>query len=270
MVLIQMKRIFTFFLVLALSCLAAGCAHRYTEESYNAIQAELSARTLQYEDCRKENIRLENDLRDALGKLDKASDDITAGYSNKQDLLDRTIECMEENRALLKQLSKFKVITQERKDAQWRLNKAQEYLAAFLKTERMNDQLYIVKAEDAVKIIIPQRSLFPSPSSAWLMPRGAVLIKRIAGSLNGLKPLTIAVAGHTDGLPIPRQAARTYPTQWNLALSRAVSVLLALENSGISREKLSALSFGDTRPIADADTEEGRAMNRRVEIVITP
>ena len=262
-----MDRIFIFFLVLTL---AAGCAHQYTDEDFKNVQAELSVRNRQYEECKNENTRLENDLGDALRKLDKASDDITAGYSDKQDLLDSTISCMEENRALLKQISKFKVITQERRDAQWRLNKAQDLLAALLKSERMNDQLYIVKAEDTVKIIIPQRSLFPSPSSAWLMPRGSALIKRIAGSLKELKPLTVAVAGHTDGSPIPRQVVKTYPTQWDLALSRAVSVLLSLENFGISKEKLSALSFGYTRPIADADTEEGRAMNRRVEIVITP
>jgi chemotaxis protein MotB len=63
---------------------------------------------------------------------------------------------------------------------------------------------------------------------------------------------------------------KTYPTQWDLAMARALTVLLSLEHSGINRDKLSAVSYGDTRPIADTKTEEGRAMNRRVEIVITP
>ncbi|HPI91941.1 MAG TPA: OmpA family protein [Deltaproteobacteria bacterium] len=265
-----MKRIFTFFLALAVFAGMLGCAHRHTEEEYRAVQAELGACRKQYEESQAEKTRLENDLKESLRKLEKASEDITAGYSNKQDLLDSNIECMDENRALLKQLSKFKVITQERKDAEWRLNKASDNLVEFLASERMNDQLYIVKAENAVKVIIPQRSLFPASSSAWLMPKGAVLIKKIAKGVEGLKPLTIAVAGHTDGVPLPRAIMKTYPSQWDLGFARAVSVLLALENAGIARDKLSAVSYGDTRPIADTNTEEGKAMNRRVEIVITP
>jgi len=43
-----------------------------------------------------------------------------------------------------------------------------------------------------------------------------------------------------------------------------------LGESGVAKDKMSAVSFGDTRPIADNASEEGRAMNRRVEIVITP
>lgn len=250
--------------------MTGGCAHRPTEEEFEALQTELHACLAQNNACMAEKARAENDLKVALARLEKARPDTDAGTSGKQELLDNTIACMEENRALLKQISRFKVLTQERKDAQWRLSRANEHLVSFLKTERMNDQLYIVKTEEAVKIIIPQRSLFPSSSSAWLMPKGSVLIKKIAGGMGEIKPLAIAVAGHTDGQPIPRQAARTYPTQWDLAHARAVSVLIALENLGVSREKLSALSFGDTRPIANTETEEGRAMNRRVEIVITP
>ncbi|MCU0575612.1 MAG: OmpA family protein [Desulfobacterota bacterium] len=266
----QMKRIVAFFLIAALVLIMGGCAHRYTEEEFMAVKSELDANRRMHEECGAEKARLENDLKDALRKIEKASDDITAGYSSKQDLLDRNIECMEENRALLKQVSRFKVITQERKDAQWRLDKANDYLVGFLKAERMSDQLYIVRVEDAVKVIIPQRSLFPVPSSAWLMPGGSTLIKKLAKGLNELKPLAVAVAGHTEGLPITRQIMKTYPTQWDLAMARALTVLLSLEHSGINRDKLSAVSYGDTRPIADTKTEEGRAMNRRVEIVITP
>ncbi len=91
---------------------------------------------------------------------------------------------MEENKNLLKQISRFKVMTQERKDAQWRLEKAHETLLSSLNTERVNDQLYIIKNEDKVKIVIPQRVLFPAPSSAWLMPNGASLIKKIAEGLD--------------------------------------------------------------------------------------
>ncbi len=270
MVSLQMERISRVFPLILILFLSFGCAHRYTEEEYNAIVSELNSNKQRIESCQNEKAHLEAELSDMQKKLEKASSVVTTGYADKQDLLDKTIECMEENKTLLKQISRFKVIIQERKDAQWRLDKAHESLLAFLETERVNDQLYIIKSEGMVKIVIPQRVLFPTPSSAWLLPKSIPVIKKIAKGLNQLKPLNVEVAGHTDNTPISRAVLKTYPTHWDLANARAVSILLALEGFGINKDKLSVASYGDTRPIGDSNTEEGRAMNRRVEIVITP
>ncbi|HVN71316.1 MAG TPA: OmpA family protein [Desulfomonilia bacterium] len=265
-----MKRIFTFFLLVISNIIILGCAHRYSEEEYQALQNELNASKKQYEAIQADKTRLENELGETRKKLEKTSAETAAGCADKQALLDKNIDCMEENKNLLKQISRFRVITQERKDAQWRLDKANDYLSAVLSSERMNDQLYIVKADDAVKIIIPQRVLFPAPSSAWLMPKGISLVKKIAKGLNDLNPLSIEIAGHTDDTPISKRDLKVYPTQWDLANARAVSILLTLEGQGIKKDRLYAVSYGDTRPIADSTSEEGRAMNRRVEIVISP
>jgi chemotaxis protein MotB len=265
-----MKRILSLFIVITLFLLVGGCAYRHTSQEYTALQSELDANKKLYETCQSDNKRLDKELEEARRVLEKASADITSSYSNKQELLDKNINCMEENKALLKQISRFKVLLQERKDAQWRLDKANNYLTSFFAAERMNDQIYIVKGEDAVKIIIPQKVLFPAPFSAWLMPKGVSIIKKIAKGLDEFKPLYVEVTGHTDNTAIPKQVLKSYPTQWDLSHARAVSVLLVLENLGIKKDKLSIISYGDTRPIADPNSEEGRAMNRRVEIVITP
>ncbi|HOS98651.1 MAG TPA: OmpA family protein [Deltaproteobacteria bacterium] len=265
-----MKRILIFFVCLAALFPLAACSHRYTEEEYRTVLSELDASRKQHLECQAQQERLQGELREALTKLDKAGADTTAACGDRQSLLDRNIECLEENRALLKQIARFRVISQEQKDASRRLTNATEYLSAFLKAERMNDQVYIVKAETQVKIIIPQRALFPTPASAWLMPRGSALLKKVAMGLEQLKPLTVNIAGHTDDAPLPRQALKTYPTQWDLSAARAISVLSALEEYGISRDKLSVSSYAGTRPIAAETSEEGRAMNRRVEILVTP
>lgn len=266
----QMKRMLALFLLVPIAALVCGCAHRYTQEEYQALQTELQECRQTQEKSLAEKARLERDLSEALKKLEQASQDMAASYAGKQDVLDKSIECMEENKALLKQIAKFKVLTQERKDAQWRLNKANDTLLSSLEAERMADQLYIVKGEDEVKIILPQRVLFPTPASAWLTPRGASLVKKIGRAIDGLKPLYVEVAGHTDVSSIAKQTQKNYATNWELGNARAVAVLVSLEGLGIKKEKLSAVSHGDTRPISDSATEEGRAMNRRVEIVITP
>ena len=141
---------------------------------------------------------------------------------------------------------------------------------SFLETERLRDQVYIVRTPEKIKIVIPQRTLFSTPASAWLTPRGANIIRKIALGLKQLNPASIEIAGHTDNTPVTGQSNNAYPTNWHLAQARAMSVLLIFNESEIPKDKLCAMSFGDTKPIADNTSEEGRAMNRRVEILIVP
>jgi flagellar motor protein MotB len=270
MVFPQMDRIPSLFLIITMSLLMGGCASRHTSQEYTALQSELDTCKKQNETCQSDKKRQDKDLDETRKNLEKASADITSSSSSKHELLDKNINCLEENKTLLKQISRIKVLLQEKKDTQWRLDKSYNYLTSYFEAERMNDQLYIVKGDDAVRIIIPQKVIFSSPFSAWLLPKGMPIIKKVAKGLDECKPLSVEVAGYTDDTAIPKQALKTYPTQWDLSYARAVAVLLALENLGIKKEKLSAVSYGDTRPIADSTSDDGRAMNRRVEIVITP
>lgn len=74
----------------------------------------------------------------------------------------------------------------------------------------------------------------------------------------------ILIEGHTDTVPLDDAGY----TNWNLSADRALSVLEMLESSDVSPVRLSATGFGEHRPVGDNTTEEGRAANRRVELVI--
>jgi chemotaxis protein MotB len=74
----------------------------------------------------------------------------------------------------------------------------------------------------------------------------------------------ILIEGHTDTVPLDQNGY----TNWNLSADRALSVLEILEAGDIKPTRLSATGYGEFRPIADNSTEEGRAANRRVELVI--
>jgi chemotaxis protein MotB len=79
-------------------------------------------------------------------------------------------------------------------------------------------------------------------------------------------PNHIRIEGHTDNLPIntPR-----FPSNWELSTARATNVLrFLLENTSISPAQFSVAGYGEYRPIADNDSEEGRRANRRVDIVL--
>ena len=80
----------------------------------------------------------------------------------------------------------------------------------------------------------------------------------------------VRVAGHTDAAR-PRHTAEDYATNWELSVARAVAVARYLiEAGGVRPERVSVAAYGDTRPTAPNDTREGRARNRRVEIVLLP
>ncbi|MBI4909196.1 MAG: OmpA family protein [Acidobacteria bacterium] len=95
---------------------------------------------------------------------------------------------------------------------------------------------------------------------ADILPESQPIVKEIVALLNKRSTLKVGVEGHTDNTGTPDS---------NLALSRqrAESVVAALQSAGIQRTRLTPAGFGQTKPVADNRAEEGRAKNRRVEIV---
>lgn len=90
------------------------------------------------------------------------------------------------------------------------------------------------------------------------------VVQSIADSLKD-QQLQIRVEGHTDSTPI---STARYSSNWELSTARASSVLQKLAAGGIAPERLSAAGYGGFQPIADNASAEGRAQNRRVDIVI--
>jgi chemotaxis protein MotB len=104
--------------------------------------------------------------------------------------------------------------------------------------------------------------LFAS-GSPTLSPQGAEIIASLTPILDAFDNL-ILLEGHTDTVPLDQNGY----TNWNLSADRALAVLEILDNAGLKPGRLSATGYGEHRPISGNDTEEGRAANRRVEIVI--
>ena len=75
----------------------------------------------------------------------------------------------------------------------------------------------------------------------------------------------VTIEGHTDNVPIKTAA---FPSNWELSAVRATTVLRIFADSGVPAAKLTAIGYGDTRPVEPNDSIEGRARNRRVSIQI--
>ncbi len=94
---------------------------------------------------------------------------------------------------------------------------------------------------------------------------GLVFLDKMAGLIKKI-PYPVRVEGHTDNVPI--HTAR-YPSNWELSIARAVSVVKYFAESGkINPQRLSAVGYGATRPLVPNDSRDNRTRNRRVEIVL--
>jgi flagellar motor protein MotB len=109
---------------------------------------------------------------------------------------------------------------------------------------------------------------------AGLFRSGQVIIdEKLKNAVNEFIPeilespdQSVVIEGHTDNIPIKPSAGRRYRDNIELSFLRAKAVALILESNGIAFDRISITGYGDTRPIASNDTEEGRIKNRRVEV----
>lgn len=108
--------------------------------------------------------------------------------------------------------------------------------------------------------------LFPS-GSAKLSQAGVDAIKEVSLQLASIPGKRYQVEGHTDNVPI---ATAVFPSNWELASARALSVVRTMIDSGMPGDRVSAASYGEFQPVHANDSTEGKAANRRIAIVIVP
>lgn len=140
-----------------------------------------------------------------------------------------------------------------------------EELTVALREQIDQGLIDVEQRDDKVFVTVGSGGAFPS-GTADLTAEAQRIIDRIA--LTAMSPdSSIMVTGHTDDVPISNDQFRD---NWDLAAGRAASVVQAIENTGlISGDRMSAVSKGETKPVADNNTAAGREKNRRIEIEIS-
>lgn len=113
---------------------------------------------------------------------------------------------------------------------------------------------------------LPTGILFDSASSE-LKQEGLATLNEVASVLREIEGREFQIAGHTDNLNI---RTRQFPDNWALSTARAVTVARHMIGQGVPPNRISAAGHADTQPVASNDDEAGRALNRRIEIVLLP
>jgi chemotaxis protein MotB len=137
-----------------------------------------------------------------------------------------------------------------------------------LQQEIADSQVRLERAEKGLVITFVADVLFDS-GQAKIKSGALSTLDKVALVLTKNVPQNdIGIEGHTDNEPIKYSG---WKSNWELSTARALSVLhYLIDERGISPQRVSAIGYGEYRPIASNDTKEGRQFNRRVEIVILP
>lgn len=142
-------------------------------------------------------------------------------------------------------------------------------LVGKLEEEIQRGEVKISELKGKLTVNVVDKILFDSGKAA-LKPEGFKVLQQIGDILKTAADKDVQVEGHTDNVPIRGTLTETYPTNWELSSARAATVLHFLQDkANIPGERLSAVGFGEYRPVSSNSTAEGRALNRRIQIVLT-
>jgi chemotaxis protein MotB len=148
------------------------------------------------------------------------------------------------------------------------LSRSRSLLEQKLGQEINDKQIKLQMMEKGLVITVVGDLLFDS-GKAKIRSEALPLLDKVSAVLkDNMAQFNVGIEGHTDNAPIKHSG---WKSNWELSTARALSVLHYLvKDQGIAPERLSAIGYGEYRPVDSNDTASGRKQNRRVEIVILP
>ena len=161
---------------------------------------------------------------------------------------------------------------QQSKQEQARLREEMEQLRIdlSLKLEKQisENHALVQKVESLTVITLGESAMFGS-GLADLTISGSNTIRKIAATLSDYPGYHIRIEGHTDARPVGKVLKTKFASNWELSTARATAVIrFMIYGLQIDPQRLSATGFAQYRPASENDTEAGRAMNRRIRVVI--
>lgn len=212
---------------------------------------------------------LNQDLTASAQALAKAKDENKNLTDEKNKLQDTLIATTKDRGQLKASLEEMKKAMDEMKQRQAeQKQRIQEFEDLTKRFKKMTDSGTLsVQFIDGKMVVNLGSDVLFSSGSAKLSNNGLEALKEVTNQLKSIPGKRYQIEGHTDNVPI---ATAIFPSNWELASSRAINVTRFMIEYGMPAERVSAASFGDTSPRQNNDTAEGKAANRRIAIVVVP
>jgi|GEM_PF-987343 len=218
-------------------------------------------------------------LRGEVSILIEARDGLLRQLSDSKDELDRTVASLRKSeteldaakRANIDLAAKLTGYSEElvRKQSEARRQtETQKRLQELLQRELADHRVTITRQGSSLSLNLEGSVLFES-GQASLSPDGTEVMRRVGEVLKQADGRDIRVIGHTDNRAVSQSRRGAYPTNWELSAVRATTVVRFLVDTvGLAPERCEAAGVAEFRPVADNGTAEGRARNRRIEILL--
>lgn len=242
------RALFSLFGV-TLTIAAMGCGGRNWEADYAELQSE--------------HDRTQAELRQAQERLTE----IEGQNAEMRSLLEAQGRDLSDMTSLRGQLQADLEAARARERAQQARLDSFRQMAMRFRDMVAAGQLRVRIVRGNMVVELPENVLFDS-GRAELREAANETLTRVAEVLAQVPNRNFLVAGHTDNVPISRR--NRYDSNWELSAARGVAVVRYLAEHGMAPERLAAAGYADTQPVAANTTDEGRAQNRRIEIVVLP
>jgi len=129
------------------------------------------------------------------------------------------------------------------------------------------DELSVYTKDGNVYVSLQEKLLFKSGSDV-VDPKGRQALKSLAQVLNNTNNISVLIEGHTDNVPIK---TKLFQDNWDLSTARATSIVRILTtDNGFDPNRITATGRSEFHPVDSNDTADGRAANRRTEVILSP
>ncbi len=254
--------------ILAASLLTmTGCV---SHKKYNLLQADYNASQVALAESRTNAKNLESLLEQAR----KNNQELKEQYASLQKTLDQSILTNQSGNVNISKLvdeinasnNYIKRLVEAKSKSDSLLMVLSTNLTRSLDTDELRD-VDVKVLKGVVYISLADNMLFRS-GSYEISPKAMDILSKIAKIIKDYKNYSVLVEGNTDNVPISRTNIRN---NWDLSALRASSVVQVLQDKfGVDPSRLTAGGRGEYNPVATNNTAEGRQLNRRTQIIITP
>jgi len=246
-------------------------------EERTALYGKIQKNAGQLEELENANLRI-SQLEDGIKVKDQA---LSRSHEKIRQMEEELKEAKKIEEAIRKQLSlRHDTITglEEQLQEEASLGKVEieelrstyTSLISELKRQLIDKEMTIREFEEMLTITFVDRVLFDF-GQATITSKGRKVLAEVGKALRNAQGMKIRVVGHTDNVPIRREYRYRFPSNWDLSSARAAAVVRYFQREGdLDPQSLEAVGRSFYEPVATNETEEGRAQNRRVEVIIAP
>lgn len=250
---------------------------RVSTKKYQSLESENKTLQARYDAIALDNINCQNSLSSANARIVGLQDQLTAERSNLaalQSALDKCLTSSSQGNVNISKLvdeinasNKYiqQLVASKNKSDSLNMVLTNNLTRSLSKEEMQDVNVQVLKG--VVYISLSDNMLYKSGSYEISDKAGETLAK-IAKIIKDYNDFEVLIEGNTDNVPISQTNIRN---NWDLSALRGSSVVQALQNNyGIDPKRLTAGGRGEYNPVASNDTDEGKTLNRRTQIIITP